>query len=402
MSLLHPVAGQAGQRRRDASPRSRARPITAREFQRELNRALQMFQRLGRRQPPTEMLKQLGYRSPGAAVADRAAGDRGRSAAARAQVTDVEVRRVHPAPPRLPGERAVRRLRALPRRAARAASAADRDGVRGERPRRPARAEAAGRRSPRWVTVSDAEVDDEYRRRNEKVKLEVVAFQADPFRTGLTATDAEARAPSRRIRRSYRFGERRKIRYLLVDTQALRAAITPTAQEIEAYYRPTSSSSPTRSRCTRSTSCSRPSGKDEAAVRKQAESVLEEAKAPGADFAALARSTRRTTRARRSGGDLEFFGRGAMVKPFEDVAFALAPGQTSGPGQDRLRLPHHQGAREARRRPARARRGAGPDHRAAEMAAGAGARHHARDGARRAHHVARRPRRRGAARTASR
>ena len=36
-----------------------------------------------------------------------------------------------------------------------------------------------------WVTVSDQEVDQEYRRRNEKVKLQFVALTADRFREGL-------------------------------------------------------------------------------------------------------------------------------------------------------------------------------------------------------------------------
>src|SRR5687768_17560504 len=42
-----------------------------------------------------------------------------------------------------------------------------------------------------WITVSDADVEAEFKRRNEKVKLAVAAFPADKFREGLNATDAE-------------------------------------------------------------------------------------------------------------------------------------------------------------------------------------------------------------------
>ena len=87
-----------------------------------------------------------------------------------------------------------------------------------------------------WITVSQNETDTEYRKRNEKVKLDVVSFQTDQFRAGITATDAEAQALYTKDPSRYKFGERRKVKYLLVDTQALRAGVAPTPQQIETYY----------------------------------------------------------------------------------------------------------------------------------------------------------------------
>jgi hypothetical protein len=45
-----------------------------------------------------------------------------------------------------------------------------------------------------WMAVSDAELDREYRKRNEKVKLQVVAFTADRFRDKVTLNDADIAA----------------------------------------------------------------------------------------------------------------------------------------------------------------------------------------------------------------
>jgi peptidyl-prolyl cis-trans isomerase C len=48
----------------------------------------------------------------------------------------------------------------------------------------------------------------------------------------------------------------------------------------------------------------------------------------GEDFAALAKTYSEGPSAPR-GGDLNYFGRGQMVKPFEDAAFSMKPNETS-------------------------------------------------------------------------
>jgi len=71
--------------------------------------------------------------------------------------------------------------------------------------------------------------------------------------------------------------------------------------------------------------------KADAAAKAKAEEVLAEVKKPGADFAALAKKYSQDPGSAARGGDLDFFGKGQMVPPFEAAAFAAKVGDIVGP-----------------------------------------------------------------------
>jgi peptidyl-prolyl cis-trans isomerase D len=80
-----------------------------------------------------------------------------------------------------------------------------------------------------------------------------------------------------------------------------------------------------------------PSPEDSADVRRAASDVLDELK-KGADFAALAKERSDDPGSGAKGGDLDWFGHGAMAKPFEDAAFAATPNEIIGPVESRFGL----------------------------------------------------------------
>ena len=71
------------------------------------------------------------------------------------------------------------------------------------------------------------------------------------------------------------------------------------------------------------------SAKDKDGARKLAQELLARIKARPDDFAKLAQEYSKDPGSAAKGGDLGFFGRGMMVKPFEEAAFGLKPGDTS-------------------------------------------------------------------------
>jgi len=179
-----------------------------------------------------------------------------------------------------------------------------------------------------WMSVSDADVDAEFRRRNEKVKLELVSFAADGFREGLTATDEEIAARFEENPAAYRLAEKRRIRHVLVDMQAMRETMAVPPAEIERYYNDNIDQFSTPEQVQASHILFKTEGKNAEEVRTAAEAVLEKARG-GADFAALAREYSEDEGSAENGGDLGFFGRGAMVPEFEQAAFTMDVGQIS-------------------------------------------------------------------------
>ena len=181
-----------------------------------------------------------------------------------------------------------------------------------------------------WMTVSDADVQQEYNRRNEKVKLAVVSFPADKFRQGVVATDADVAKHFDAHKEEFRIPEKRKIRFIAIDQEALRQRVTVTGQQIERYYNDNIQQFSTPEQVHAEHVLLKTADKDDAAVKKQAESILAQAKG-GANFEDLAKKYSEDDSNKAKGGDLDYFGRGQMVKEFEDAAFAAKPGDIVGP-----------------------------------------------------------------------
>jgi peptidyl-prolyl cis-trans isomerase D len=176
-----------------------------------------------------------------------------------------------------------------------------------------------------WVAVTDAEADAEYTRRNEKVKVQLVHVASSAFLGQMTATDAEVAAYFDAHKETYRIGERRKVRYVLVDVESLRQGILVSSREVERYYNDNIELFSTPEQVRASHILFKTEGKDEAAVRAAAEKVLQEAKS-GADFAELAKRHSEDESNAKLGGDLDYFTRGRMVPEFEEAAFGAQPG----------------------------------------------------------------------------
>src|SRR5439155_9512266 len=181
-----------------------------------------------------------------------------------------------------------------------------------------------------WLSVAEKELEQEYRRRNDKVKLAVVSFTADTFRKDVSATDADVASHFEAHKNDFKVPEKRKIRYLLIDVEAMRAKVNVPPGDIDRAYNNNIEQYTTPEQVRASHILLKTEGKDEAAVKAKIEELLKQARG-GADFAELARKNSEDEGSAKNGGDLDYFQRGRMVAEFDQAAFAMQQGQVSDP-----------------------------------------------------------------------
>jgi len=179
-----------------------------------------------------------------------------------------------------------------------------------------------------WLAVADKDLEQEYRRKNDKVKLAVVSFTADSFRKDVNVGDADISSYFDAHKDEFKIGEKRKIRYLLLDIDALRQKVVVPSAEIDRAYNNNIEQYSTPEQVRASHILLKTEGKDDAAVKATAEGLLKQVRG-GADFAELAKKYSEDDSNKANGGDLDYFGRGRMVAEFDQVAFTLEPGKIS-------------------------------------------------------------------------
>ena len=186
-----------------------------------------------------------------------------------------------------------------------------------------------------WVSVSNDEIEDEHRRRNEKVRVNVVAFRGDDYRDEVEVTDADIEAFFEDESQSYQVPEKRQLRFLVIDEAALADAITPSELEIQEYYDFNINQYRTPGQVRASQILLRIGDQDESAVETAAFDLSNQARA-GADFAELVREHSEDEATIELGGDLGTFGRGRMLPEIEGAAFALSVDEVSEPVKSAL------------------------------------------------------------------
>jgi peptidyl-prolyl cis-trans isomerase D len=182
------------------------------------------------------------------------------------------------------------------------------------------------------VSVSQEEIADEFKRRNEKVTIEYALVQPDDWESKVTVADADLLAQYEKSKATYQVGEKRTIRYGLLDADVARRRVAVSQEELRRWYDDNLEQYRSEDRARVSHILFKTVGKTDAEVeeiRKKAEEVVKQARGK-AKFEDLAKQHSEDT-TKDKGGDLGWILRGQTVADFEKAAFALPLKTVSDP-----------------------------------------------------------------------
>jgi peptidyl-prolyl cis-trans isomerase D len=164
-------------------------------------------------------------------------------------------------------------------------------------------------------------------------EIQVQRYAAADFASKVKVTDDELNAFYKAHAERFRSLESADVEYLVLDVNSLTSSIQLPEQDVKSYYEQNvqrlSGQEQRRASHVLITAAKDAPAADRKQARAKADELLAQLRKSPKSFADVARKNSQDPGSAAKGGDLEFFGRGAMVKPFEDAAFAMKEGEIS-------------------------------------------------------------------------
>ena len=167
----------------------------------------------------------------------------------------------------------------------------------------------------------------------QKREIQVATFAASDYAGRINPTESELMAFYEANQPLFQAPEQATIEYVTLDLESVKKSISLNESDLKAYYdqnveRFSGNEERRASHILINALKSAPEA-DRVAAKTRAEELLILVRKSPDSFAELAKKNSQDTGSAINGGDLDFFARGAMVKPFEDAAFALKKGEVS-------------------------------------------------------------------------
>ncbi|MCD6026752.1 MAG: peptidylprolyl isomerase [Solimicrobium sp.] len=165
-------------------------------------------------------------------------------------------------------------------------------------------------------------------------EIQSLDFNASDFVNQVNITEAKLKTYYDKNNAQFAIPETVKIEYIVLSGEAVARQMMVSDEDIKLYYDQNSKNFTVDEQRRASHILIKvnknASDADKAAAKAKAEEILTLVRAQPGKFAQLAKQYSQDEGSATNGGDLDFFGRGMMVKPFEDAAFKLKQNETSG------------------------------------------------------------------------
>jgi peptidyl-prolyl cis-trans isomerase D len=180
------------------------------------------------------------------------------------------------------------------------------------------------------ISVGPAELQDEFRYKNQKVKLDYALIKPEELEAKIAPDEAEIRAAYEKNKSKYQVPERRSVRYALVDVNQIRHNVQVSDDMLKLQYMANIQQYQVPNRVHVQHIVFMTGGKTDAEVdeiRKKAEDVLKQVK-KGGKFEDLAKKYSED-KAKDKGGDIGWILQGQALPEYEKAAFSLSAGSIS-------------------------------------------------------------------------